>query len=197
MPSDLCYTSPRAVPAVLARMCGRCGLARRPDTVLCSQASCGSGAIMKRCVVSILCLSFTACAPVVPVLVVRPPPSASGDAKPAVDVTNAAAVTPRDGAGAIVITRGKGLAGMQCTYDISLDDQHVAGLRSGERVTLYADPGERIVGVSIRREGSCNSATEQVAVQVATHVTTKVRLKANASYDLIIDLNTYGGSLPP
>ena len=152
---------------------------------------------MKRYVASILCLSFTACVPAVPVLVVRPPPSASGDAKPAVDVTNAAAVTPRDGAGAIVVTRGKELAGMECTYDISLDDQHVAGLRTGERVTLYADPGERIVGVSIRRDGSCNPASEQLAIQVVPHATTKVRVGADTSFDLIIDLNTYGGSLPP
>lgn len=154
-------------------------------------------AITKSFVLSILCLSFTACAPTVPVLVVRPPPSAVPQTTPPVDITNAVAVTPRDGAGAIVITRDKGSAGKECTYDISLDDQHVAGLRTRGQVTLYADPGERIVGVSVRSDGSCASASEQVAVPVVAHATTKVRVGADGSFDLIIDLNTYGGSLPP
>lgn len=154
-------------------------------------------AITRPFVLSNLCLLFTACAPSVPVLVVRPPPSAAPETTPPVDVTNTVAVTPRDGAGAIVITRDKGSAGKECTYDISLDDQHVAGLRTGGQVTLYADPGERIVGVSVRRDGSCDPASEQVAVPVVPHTTTKVRVGADASFDLIIDLNTYGGSLPP
>jgi hypothetical protein len=110
---------------------------------------------------------------------------------------NTAAVTPRDGTGAIVVTSDKRWWGKGCIFDIALDDQHVAGLRSGEQVTLYADPGERIVGVKIRDEGDCDAAMAQVSIQVVPHATKTVRVGADGHHDLKIELNTYGGSLPP
>ena len=104
---------------------------------------------------------------------------------------NAAAVTPRDGAGAIVVARGMVLWDLGCTYDISLDGQAVAGLRTGEQVTIYADPGLRIVGVSIRSEGNCDPALAQVPVTVVPSATTKIRVVADAAYDLKIEATTY------
>jgi hypothetical protein len=144
---------------------------------------------MKLYVAGILCVSVTACTPVIPIPM--PIPGASPKVKPASEVMNAAAVTTRDGAGVIVVTRDKQLRDMGCTYDISLDGQLVAGLRNGEQVTLYADPGEQIVGVSIRRHGTCNPAIAQVPVQVVASATTKIRVRADAYYDLRIEATTY------
>ena len=140
---------------------------------------------MKRCIAGILCLSVTACIPGITV------PISSGPPKPTSDVANSAIVTPRDGAGAIVITRDAQLRDMKCTYDILLDGQHVAGLHTGEKVTLYADPGQRIVGVSIRREKKCEPAIAQFLVQVVASATTNVRVSTDMSYDLKIEATTY------
>jgi hypothetical protein len=148
-------------------------------------ASSGLGTFMKLCVVGILCLSVTACIPGITV------PISSGPPKPTSDVTNSAAVTPRDGAGAIVITRDAQFRDMKCIYDILLDGQRVAGLRIGEKVTLYADPGQRIVGVSIRRENKCDPAVAQFSVQVVASATTNVRVSTDVSYDLKIEATTY------
>jgi hypothetical protein len=145
------------------------------------------GGIVKLHVIGILCLSVTACAPGIAV----PVPTPSAPPKFASEVVNAAAVTPRDGAGAIFVTRDKQLRDTRCTYDISLDGQLVAGLRSGEQVTIYADPGRRIVGVSIRGEASCDPALAQVPVQVVASATTKIRVWADHSYDLRIEATTY------
>jgi invasion protein IalB len=130
------------------------------------------------------------------VFVVAPGPSENEAVRLPSDVMNAAAVTPRDGAGAIVVTRDKAWVGRGCTYDVALDDQTIAGLRTGEQVTLYADPGERIVAISIRGEGKCEPAVAQFAVEVVPHATKKVRVGANASYDLKVEVNSYGGALP-
>jgi hypothetical protein len=151
---------------------------------------------MKPRVAAILCLSVVACAPNVPVLVVLPAPDSAGEPQPTSDVSNEAAVTPRDGTGVIVITRDKKWLGAKCIFDVSLDDQHVAGLRSGEQVTLFADPGERIVGVSIRDEGDCDTAVAQVPVKVVAHSTKTIEVGEDGRYDLKVELNTHGGALP-
>jgi hypothetical protein len=142
---------------------------------------------MKLFVVGILCLSVTACIPGITV------PISSGPPKPTSDVVNSGIVTPRDGAGAIVITREAQLRDMKCTYDILLDGQHVAGLHTGEKVTLYADPGQRIVGVSVRRadKDKCEPAIAQFLVQVVASATTNVRVSTDLSYDLKIEATTY------
>jgi hypothetical protein len=129
-------------------------------------------------------------------VVVTPEPKELRDGRPALEVVNAAALTPRDGAGAIVVTRDKGWLGRSCTYDVALDDQSVAGLRAGEQVTLYADPGERVVAISVRGEGKCDPATAQFAVEVIPHTTKKVRVGSSATYDLKVEVNNYGGALP-
>lgn len=147
-------------------------------------------------VVGVLCLAVAGCTPSLPVMIVSPGPDEAQGAKLPADVMNVAAVTPRDGAGAIVVTRDKAWVGSGCTYDVALDDQTVAGLRTGEQVTLYADPGERIVAISIRGEGKCDPAVAQFAVDVVPHATKKVRVGANARYDLKVEVNSYGGALP-
>jgi hypothetical protein len=152
---------------------------------------------MKHLVVVVaFALSVTACAPVVPLVVVSPAPSSTREPKPAKDVMDEAAVTPRDGAGAIVITTRAVWLGKRCTYDVALDDQHVAGLRPGERVTIYANPGARVLDVSIRDEGGCDAANAQVALDVVAHATSRILVGSDRHYDLKVEVNALGGSLP-
>jgi hypothetical protein len=151
---------------------------------------------MRRVIVVTLALSMTACAPAVPLVVVSPAPSSAREPQPTQDVMNDAAVTPRDGAGAIVISRKKVLLGKRCTYDIALDDQHVAGLRPGQKVTIYADPGARVIGFSIRDEGDCDPASAQVALDVVAHTTNRIKVGSDLHYDLKVEVNSFGGSLP-
>ena len=142
--------------------------------------------IVKRHALGILCLAVTGCVPGigVPVSTPRSPP------KTASEVTNVTAVTPRDGAGAIVVTRDRAVRDMKCIYDVTLDGHAVAGLRTGEQVTIYADPGPRAVGISIRRQEGCHPAQADVPVQVVASATKRIRVAADPSYDLKIEATT-------
>ena len=151
---------------------------------------------MKRVVAILLGLSVAACAPSVPLVVVSPAPSSARDPKPTQDVMDPAAVIPRDGAGVIVISSRKVQIGKRCTYDVALDDRLVAGLRPHEQLTIYADPGQRVVAVSIRDRPGCDPAHAQVPLDVVAHATTKIRVGAGGTYDLKVEVNTLGGSLP-
>lgn len=152
---------------------------------------------MERLVAIIAGLSVAACAPSVPLVVVSPGSSSGREPQPTADVADQAAVTPRDGAGAIVIAspKVKWLV-KRCTYDVALDDRHVAGLRPGQQVTIYADPGQRVINLSIRDEGDCDPAQAQVPLDVVAHATKKIRVGADRSHDLKVEVNTFGGSLP-
>jgi hypothetical protein len=153
---------------------------------------------MKHIVVCILLgWAVTACAPSVPLAVVTPAPKSAREPKPAADVANEGAVTPRNGAGAIVLTRRKTWLGSRCTFDVALDDQHVAGLRPGEQLTLYADPGQRTIDVSIRDGDGCDPANAHLALDVVPHATKRIQLRSDAYYDLKVEVNSYGASLPP
>ncbi len=144
---------------------------------------------MKLYVAGILCLSVTGCMPGIPIPM--PVSGAAPKVKPASEVMDAAAVTPREGAGVIVVTRDRRLLVKDCAFDISVDGELVAGLRTGEQVTIYADPGDRIVGVSIGRAGACDPATAEVAVHVVANSTKKVRVRSDGYYDLIIETSSY------
>ncbi|MCE3286379.1 MAG: hypothetical protein K0R70_2635, partial [Steroidobacteraceae bacterium] len=61
----------------------------------------------------------------------------------------------------------------------------------GEQVTIYADPGARTLGVSIRDEGSCDAALAHVPLQVVASATTTIRVRADLSYDLKVEATTY------
>jgi hypothetical protein len=151
---------------------------------------------MKRFVAIVIALSVVACAPSVPLAVVSPAPGSAREPKPTQDVMDPEAVTPRDGAGAIVITSPKVWLGKRCTYDVALDDRLVAGLRPGQQLTIYADPGQRVIDVSIRDEKGCDPAHAQVPLDVVAHATKKIRVGADGIYDLKVEVNTFGGSLP-
>jgi hypothetical protein len=144
---------------------------------------------MKLYVAGILGLSVSACVPGIPI----PMPVSGGPPKvePASEVMDVAAITPRDGAGVIVVSRDRRLLAKECIFDISVDGQVVAGLRTGEQVTLYADPGDRILGVNTGRVGTCDPADAQVAVQVVANTTKKVRVRSNGYYDIIIESSSY------
>lgn len=151
---------------------------------------------MKRVLAIFVGLSVAACAPNVPMVVVSPAPSSVLDPKPAQDVMDTAAVTPRDGAGVIVITSRKVWLGSRCTYDVALDDRQVAGLRPHEQLTIYADPGQRVLAVSIRDSPGCDPVQAQIPLDVVAHAATKIRVGADGRHDLKVEVNTFGGSLP-
>ncbi len=140
---------------------------------------------MKLYLVGALGLLLAACMPAIPILTPKGPP------KPASEVVKSAALEPRDGAGAIDITRVHSLLRMGCTYEIALDGERLAGLRNGEHVTIYADPGARTLSVSIRPEERCKFAIAEVPVQVVAQATTTIRIVADAWYDLKIEATTY------
>lgn len=152
---------------------------------------------MKQLTACLFGLSVAACSPSVPLVVIAPGAEAASELEPAAEVANAGAVAPREGAGALVISRKKRWFGKACTFDIALDDQHVAGLRAGEQLTLYAEPGERVLGVSVRDQGSCEPASAQVAVEIVGQATKRVEVGSDSSYDLKVEVNSFGGSLPP
>jgi hypothetical protein len=152
---------------------------------------------MKHLALVMLALAGTACVPAVPVVVIDTTPAAARAPKPATEIVDVAAVTPRDGTGVIVVTRPKSLLRTGCTYDVTLDDQLVAALRSGEQVTLYADPGQRVVGISTRDAASCDPASASVPLEVVAHATKTIELGSDLRYDLKVEVNTHGGSLPP
>ena len=139
--------------------------------------------VMKRYVIVGLAISVTACS--------LPFPGSTPVVQTASTIRNAAAVTPRDGAGAILIVRDKQLQGIDCIHEVSLDDQPVADLSNGEQVTLYADPGDRVVGVRVRPEGKCQEATARFPLLVIASATTRVRVKADRYYGLKIEATTY------
>jgi hypothetical protein len=148
---------------------------------------------MKYVAALIIALSAVACTPYFPIVVVN---MDSGEPTPATEVMSESDVKPRDGAGAILITRPSAWLDMRCTYDIVLDDKHVAGLRNGEQLAIYADPGERVLGISIRDEGGCEPASTQVPLKVIASATNRVRIESDVRYDLKVVVNTFGGSLP-
>jgi len=57
-------------------------------------------------------------------------------------ILDAALTVPKSGHGAIVISRGHGVVGMQCDHRLELDGTPFAELRPGETVTVYPDPGQ-------------------------------------------------------
>lgn len=141
-------------------------------------------------------MSLAACAPAVPVLVVTPRQEVPELATTSSQVENAALVTPRDGTGAIVVARERQWTGTGCTYDVALDDRHVAGLRPGEQVTLYAEPGRRAIRISARGEEHCDPSIVEFALPVIEHTTQKVRVRRKAGSALEVEVNPYGGALP-
>lgn len=147
--------------------------------------------------IAVFALSLAACAPAVPVLVVTPRQDIPELATTSSQVENAAVVTPREGTGAVVVARERQWTGTGCTYDVALDDQHVAGLRPGEQVTLYAEPGRRSIRISARGEEHCDPSIVEFALPVIEHTTQKVRVRRAAGSGLKVEVDPYGGALPP
>jgi hypothetical protein len=153
---------------------------------------------MKQIFAVFLGLAIAGCAPSVPVLVYAPGGDAEPEPRQASDIMNEHAVTPRDGAGAVIVTSDlKSWMAPGCTFDIALDDQLVAALRPGEQVVVFAEPGQRIIGFSVRDEASCDPAGAKVALEIVAHTTQKVLIGSDSNYDLKIEADTWGRSLPP
>lgn len=142
-------------------------------------------------------LVLAACAPTVPVLVVSPGTPAAPAARTASEILNERAVTPREGAGAIVVTReGPPWPVEGCTVDVVLDDEPVAGLKPGEQVVLFADPGEHVVSLSVRDEASCRPAGTRIALDVVEHTTRTIGIDSDHRFDLKVEVESWGRPLP-
>jgi hypothetical protein len=153
---------------------------------------------MKHVLAAILGLALAGCALRVPVLVFAPGEEGAQQSKRASEVMNEAAVTPRFGTGAVVVTNKDGSwFNKGCPVDIALDDQLVAGLRPGEQVTLFAEPGRRIISVSTRDEAPCDVASTKFAMEIVAHTTQKVRVGPDVQDDLKVEVDPYGRELPP
>lgn len=152
---------------------------------------------MKHILASILALAFTGCTPAIPVMIWEPDADSPSHAPPPSEVMNERAVTPRYGTGAIIITsKERSWFTGSCTYDVLLDDELIAGLRPGEQVVLFADPGQRVISFSVRDEPSCDPASARIAVEIVAHTTRKIRLGSSARYDLKVEVDSHGRSLP-
>lgn len=153
---------------------------------------------MKHVFAGILGLALLGCSPAVPLLVWEPDAEPTPELRPASEIVDERAVTPRFGTGAIIVTSHEGERLAEgCTFDVVLDDQLVAGLRPGEQVVLFAEPGQRVLGFSVRDEASCPSASAHVAVEIVAHTTQKIRLGSGSHYDLKVEVDSYGRTLPP
>lgn len=153
---------------------------------------------MKHVLWILFSLVLAACAPTFPVLVVSPDPEPATQPQPASEIISERAVTPRDGAGAIVVTRhGGARSAGGCIVDVALDDELVAGLLPGERVVLFAEPGTRTVSLNVRDQATCSPASAQVALDIVEHTTQKIELGSDARHDLKVEVDAYGRSLPP
>lgn len=138
---------------------------------------------MKVYVTAFLCLSLAACS--------LPFPFGS-DVKPASNVVNAEAVKPREGAGAITVTRDWQFRDMGCIYDVVIDNDRVAELRTGEEVTVYPDPGKRVLGIMVRpTDDDCEEAVAQVPLEVVAYARTRVRVRADGYYKLRVEATTF------
>jgi hypothetical protein len=152
---------------------------------------------MKHALAGILGLALTGCAPTIPVLILSPDPAPVSPPSPASEIMNEEAVTPREGTGAIIVT-GDGRISSEgdCTLEVALDDQLVAGIRPGERVVLFAEPGPRVVSLNVRDEGSCMPASAQVPLDIVAHTTQRIQAGSDSQYDLKVEVDSYGRSLP-
>ena len=150
---------------------------------------------MLRLLAILVGFSVVACTSSFPFVVVSPAPKSAREAKPAKDVIDAAALVPRDGAGAIVITRKRTWGGTGCTFDVALDNRSIAGLRPGEQLTMYADPGARVVAIAVRDEAGCEPAHARIPLDVIGHTTSRMKVGAEGRYELKVEVDTSGGSL--
>lgn len=153
---------------------------------------------MKHVLAGIVGLALTGCAPAFPIVVWEPDSDSPPQPRPASQVMDERVVTARYGTGAIIVTsKEASWFAKGCTFDIALDDKLVAALRPGEQVVLFAEPGQRSVGFSVRDEASCDPASAQVALGVVAHTTQKIQIGSGAYYNLKVEVDTYGRSLPP
>lgn len=153
---------------------------------------------MRHVLAALLFPALAACAPAVPVLVVAPGETREPEVRPASQVMNDWAVTPRDGAGVIIVSStNQGWFATGCTIDVALDDLLVAGLRPGEQVTLFAEPGDRLVGLSVRDEASCGPENARVTLEIVAHTTQKIRVGPGNQHGLKVEVDPFGRSLPP
>ena len=134
-------------------------------------------------------------------------PVSSSTAPQSTDVLDAAVVTPRAGAGQIVVTRDTGALGSACTFDLLVDGGRVGGLKAGEQLALYVDPGEHIVGV-VGRESMCGGGVAQVEVTIAADQRKGLGVGMSQGWDILIEpsapwwrrghgLRTYPPRSPP
>jgi len=68
--------------------------------------------------------------------------------------------TARPDTGHITVSRDSGLMGAACTSRVFVDGKPIALMRNGERVDVYIEPGDHVLGV--RPDGFCGARRRRV-----------------------------------
>lgn len=83
-------------------------------------------------------------------------------------------LTPEQGKEAITVFRDSGISGSACNYDLSIDNQKIATLKSGEFIKFYAPYGEHIIKVSV--SGLCPDIEITDTIQLKENKEAKYRI---------------------
>lgn len=71
----------------------------------------------------------------------------------------------RPNAARITVKRDSGFMGSACAYKVFMDGRPVVLLRGGERVDLYVDPGQHVLGTFA--DGICGGGAAEVEASVS------------------------------
>jgi len=82
-------------------------------------------------------------------------------------------VSDQSGKGMVLVKRDSGLYRSACTYRLYVDGQHAADFWRAEKLSLFLDPGDRIL--SVRPVGLCRSS-------LVVETLVRVGEKANHTY---------------
>lgn len=106
------------------------------------------------------------------------PPTTEGQTTPAKMVLAPAMTTPDPTAGILVVQRDTGAYGMGCGHRVLLDGKPIAELDPGERITVYAKPGEHVV--SVRTPGAiCPDSVSEISTVLEVGRKTYLRTGIN------------------
>ena len=93
-------------------------------------------------------------------------------------------ITQRAGTCLVVVKRDSGFGGSACSSRVFVDGQAVAGLATGEKVSLYVTPGEHIIGAN--PNGICGGGLSEVSI--VAHIDRpsilRIRYGSNGDYSI-------------
>jgi len=116
-----------------------------------------------------------------------PTPIISAEQVPATAIYGFQNKTAAD-AGKITIVRDNGLTGSGCDLTIYVDGKRAAKMASGQKVSLYLEPGNRNIGVGPEFSALCGSASIR---------TTPAEIRAGQDYRFRLSGDMQGFYLAP